>query len=395
MQDRMMRKWIFLSIVLGIVLGLPALGAWAGHRWTQSKMRKKPWRVPDLVAKQVKDWQRTETLAGTFAVHDLPLEGVENFYYSRALDFNRITWIGPDMPTPFVGYAPAPGPLISGHINSLQFRYARELDLPKPRDVIRVFLVGGSVAYSAGATANDTTIGGYLEKYLNERWRSSGRRFEVITAAASGWASTHERILVENRLVELEPDLVVAVSGHNDAHWGCMQRNVLWFRSYQDEYYFRLANSLLSCNFNREFPGSDPGVQPVSLEQSVQRLARNVRLTQAALATVGADYCFALQPILACSHKGRTEREKKMMKRVAEGSFQNHYSAYRQALADLRLPGYRFVDLTALFDAIDQHTDIFIDGCHFGDRGHDAIALALRDALEAQIASRLGSTGSE
>src|SRR5439155_25838703 len=174
-------------------------------------------------------------------------------------DFGRVTWIGQDMPSPFVGYAPAPGPLTGGHINSLQFRYRRELQTPKPPQTCRIFLVGGSTAYGSGASSNETTVGGYLEHYLNEQAEQFGCRFEVITADCYGWASTNERILIENRLVELEPDVVVMLSGHNDIFWSLRGCNTQYFRGVQDSYYTFLVSALLIRNFSEELPLKLPG----------------------------------------------------------------------------------------------------------------------------------------
>lgn len=385
-----MRKWKFALLLLTFTLGLPLLGAWVGHRLTYVHLRKRPWEVNDLVRRRVEEQRQKETLAGCFAVNNLPLDGLERCYYSSAIDFQRITWVGPDMPTPFVGFAPRPGPLASGSINSMQFRYGREIEVPKPAHVYRIFLVGGSVAYGAGATSDETTVGGYLEKYLNEQADQFGRRFEVITAATGAWTSTHERILVENRLVELEPDLVISLSGHNDVHWAGADRNVLWFRAFSDDYYFTLANSLLACNFGQEFPADPPGAGPVSGAQARDRLVRNVMLTHAALQTVGAEYVYALQPVLPCSRKPRTPRERTMEEKLAANAdgFRDHFARFRQGLSGISLPGYHFVDLTPLFDDAGP-TDFFIDNCHFGDRGHDRIAQVLRDRLTPLLKARM------
>ena len=64
---------------------------------------------------------------------------------------------------------------------------------------------------------------------------------------------------------------------------------------------------------------------------------------------------------------------------IDEEAFRSRYDAIRSKLSALSLPHYHFFDLTALFD--DEPTDIFIDGCHFGERGNDRIAQALRDRL--------------
>lgn len=87
------------------------------------------------------------------------------------------------MPTPFVGSAPVPGEQDNAAINKLQFRSKKEVVTPKPSGVYRIFLTGGSTAYSSGAPSEDRTIGAYLERKLNEKLGQNGKTVEVFTVA--------------------------------------------------------------------------------------------------------------------------------------------------------------------------------------------------------------------
>jgi lysophospholipase L1-like esterase len=356
-------------------------------------MRKQPWQVNSMMVERVAKWRQNETMAGAYAIAKLPLDGVEKCYFTPP-DFERVSWTSRDMPTPFVGYAPQPGPIASGHINSLQFRYDHELPARKPKGTFRVFLVGGSTAYSAGASANARTIGGYLEQYLQST-TAAGRttpgknqqtRVEVITAAASGWTSTNERIVIENRIAELQPDLVIALSGHNDAFFSSFDKNILWSRGYQDDHYFFLLNSLMACNFDDPFPDVEPGREgAVTPAKVAQRIRHNVTLAHAALRPTGARYVFALQPIIGTSKKARTPREERMAQRADQSALLPRMDAIRSELSKLDLPGYHFIDLTDIFDAVGSDAEIFLDGCHFGDRGNDMIARALASRLTEKL----------
>jgi lysophospholipase L1-like esterase len=379
-------------IVIGVCVGLPLLGGGVGY-WMAYRHFTKD--LPD-VRSQVDTTRKNETMAGAFNLANMPLQGVEKCYYEPPADFAQITWVGKDMPTPFVGYAPVPGIQGSAQFNSLQFRYNRELETPKPPGVCRIFLLGGSTAFGAGASSNDTTIGGYLERHLNERSEQYGWRFEVITAASCGWATTNERILIENRLVELEPDLVIQVSGHNDAFWGLFGHNTQWFRGFQDHYFLALINAVLGYKFDAAFPKELGGErEPVSMPQICKRLRRNVELANAALQPVAADYCFVLQPITACSKKSLTDREKKMAHRpgnlpvlIDQDAFAGCFAQFRTTLADFKGSHYHFFDLSGVFDECDGQTDVFIDRCHFGDRGHDLIARRLVELLRPILEER-------
>ena len=379
------------------------------HCLTYLRMPKKARQANRLAVEQIEQSRQNLTVAGAFAMalsadrDPASLVGVENCYYSPP-DLERVTWVERDIPTPFVGFAPAPGPLASGFINSMQFRYAREIEVPKPKNVCRVFFTGASTAFGSGASSNETTIGGYLEAYLNvalrtnEALRTRGVRCEVITAAAGAWSSTHERIVIENRLVDLEPDIVISFSGHNDAFWSVLGRNLLWFRAFQDDYFLALLNTVLAANRAEEFPNQDPGAGvPVSPAQAAERLARNVACGHYVLATVGADYVFALQPLLELSQKVRTPREGRIAEAVGSYAWfiqmQDYYQEFRRSLRALEQPGFSFVDTTTSFDACDGNIDVFIDTAHFGDRGNDLIAQNLLGPILGTIEKRLTISG--
>jgi hypothetical protein len=153
----------------------------------------------------------------------------------------------------------------------------------------------------------------------------------------------------------------------------------MWSRGLQDDYYFTLGNSLLVCNFADQFV--DPAAnEPVNVERSARRLARNAELTREALRMVGSRYVFALQPILAESRKPRSLREQRWARRNPQASLTEHYLAYRMVLS--ALPS---LDLVHVFDDQPVEADIFIDGCHFGDRGNAIIASALARHVRAWL----------
>jgi lysophospholipase L1-like esterase len=394
-----MTAW--LTVIL-ISLSALALAAFGGYRLARRRMRRVVEESGDRAAELITMWRRNETVAGAYSLAaptlalDRPaamLAGVENCYYTPP-DFEHVTWVPRDIPTPFVGFAPAPGRLASAVINAAQFRYARELDAQKSQGVCRIFLTGASAAFGCGASSNETTIGGYLEKHLNEAL-GDHRRCEVVTAAACAWTTAHERILIENRLAELEPDIVISFSGFNDAFWSISGRNTHWLRVFQDEYFLTLANAALAANAAPAFPPSDADTDgPVSLAHATERLVRNVALARHALAAVGAEYVFALQPTMETSRKVLTAREQAVAARVASDAWfkqaPSFYQEFRKRLHAIEQPGFRFIDTTGVFDACGNGVDIFIDTCHFGDRGNDLIARLLNRCILPMVRERFG-----
>ncbi len=306
-----------------------------------------------------------------------------------AQEMEEYSWDVPTVPVPFVGSAPAPGRHANATINEQHFRHVGVVATPKPPGVYRIFVTGGSTAFGSGAPAQDRTIPGYLQARLDrELAPNSKRRYEVINAASPAWTSSQERIWIENRLSELEPDLVVSLSGSNDVHWGERGRDILWFRTHSDQHFVSLLNLVY-----RKI-----GAPPVAVEGSevarrvpparvTGRLVKNVRLASYALALREVPYVFALQPTLATTAKSLSERERvqrEMSESFGPGSteyFQRCYRAMQAGLSGSSVENLHVLDLAGVFDSEGPSEEIFLDRFHFGDRGNDRLAEQLYRGL--------------
>jgi lysophospholipase L1-like esterase len=98
-------------------------------------------------------------------------------------------------------------------INTLGFRGA-EFSEEKPSDTYRIFMVGGSTMFGAGATSDETTIPGYLQHLLSEK--DFEFDIKVINSGIQGADSNTELNLIEQKLVTLSPDLIIIYDGWND-----------------------------------------------------------------------------------------------------------------------------------------------------------------------------------
>lgn len=371
------------ALVLGLALAASlALGAWLGRRTVVERFRG-----------PIARFAASETLG---AVAGDERASVALAYQDPARaerEMDGYVWSVPNVPTPFVGTMPAPGVHGGATIGADQFRHRGELRVPKPAGTFRIFLTGGSTAFGTGAPGDERTIGGLLEEALQRRaGEDGGRRYEVVTAANPGWSSTHERILVENRLSELEPDLVVSLSGNNDAHWGFLGFDVLWYRTYYDDLNARLLLSAYELGGETpERPRTLRGELPVDPSLVAHRLAKNLRLSACALEPTGARFVFALQPNLPSTAKPLTPRERAHLEEERLGAgcaayFARCYDLLRAELGRLELPAFAFVDLTDAFDARPADEEVFLDSYHFGDRGNELLAQRLLAALEPFLA---------
>ena len=293
----------------------------------------------------------------------------------------------PNIPAPFVGNAPMPGRHGNASINSEQFRYEKEIGLPKPDNTFRIFITGGSTAYGSGASSQDRTIAGYLEKMLTKELSPVTQlNYEVVTAANPAWASTHERIFIENKLSELDPDMIISFSGNNDVHWGFLGRNVLWFRSYADELFLDLIKQVYHLTDQPVIPEITQIVpEKVAPSLVAKRLSKNVKLSSFALSLEGTDYVFVLQPTLAVTGKQLTTREAAKVNKESQEYFKQCYTQIEEALGAFAADNYHYVSLTNVFDTLGNQEDIFIDSYHFGDKGNEIVAanilLHIKDIL--------------
>ena len=99
-------------------------------------------------------------------------------------------------------------------INSHGFR-GEEFEKEKINDrEYRIFVLGGSVLYGLYATSDNTTISGYLQEFYNEF--TTDRDVRVINAGANGHESFAETYLVKNKIIDLNPDLIIVLDGWND-----------------------------------------------------------------------------------------------------------------------------------------------------------------------------------
>jgi lysophospholipase L1-like esterase len=83
---------------------------------------------------------------------------------------------------------------------------------PKAAGTLRIFVVGGSTSYGLYVGAGDA-FGAVLERRLDER--AGGRDVEVVNLGCPGFASDRVLALLP-RVLTLEPDLVVVLTGHNE-----------------------------------------------------------------------------------------------------------------------------------------------------------------------------------
>ena len=92
-----------------------------------------------------------------------------------------------------------------------------DFDSVKKSNVYRIFMVGGSTMQNA-ETTNDVTISSILQKIFNHNQidKLSDQEIEVINVGISGSNTSMELNLIQTKLLDYNPDLVIMYDGWND-----------------------------------------------------------------------------------------------------------------------------------------------------------------------------------
>jgi len=117
--------------------------------------------------------------------------------------------------------------------NNYGFR-GDSLAVPKPANEYRVFIVGGSTAECFYLDDEDE-VGRVMQRELAGRV-PAGKTPRVYNAGFSGAASDDHVAMVSQRLVHLEPDLIVVMSGINDLTRSIFNYDYLHYVEYRPAY---------------------------------------------------------------------------------------------------------------------------------------------------------------
>ena len=113
------------------------------------------------------------------------------------------------------------------NINSDGFR-GNEIDLNT--DNYRIFFTGGSTAFGFGSTSDKTTISGFLQEYFDNEF--GHLNVEIINAGINGADSYREILLIKEKLIEYNPNLIISYTGVNDS--GGYSREIIFDDSNDD-----------------------------------------------------------------------------------------------------------------------------------------------------------------
>jgi len=291
-------------------------------------------------------------------------------------------------------------------INSHHFRYNENFPINKEKNEIRIFIAGGSAAWGAGVFQDDTYFS-LMEKKFQKEYPDF--KIRVISGGVIGYCSTQERIMIENFFLKFQPDVVVMFSGFNDVYWGYSGVNILEnqdyyrpnkknnkiippeYNDYLSKIHYLIAKSIYRYkNRNRsniEKIISDNSIEP---QEAVNTLIQNINIISDISKRYNFKLIFYLQPTLYTTLKELSKREEEKLKFSQKYYvyFNEYlcrlYELYREILPkSAKTNGFVFIDADKAI--ANEEKSVFIDHCHFGDRGNRLIKEHLYDKIVENI----------
>lgn len=133
------------------------------------------------------------------------------------------------------------------HVNSDGFRYD-EMTVDKPKEVYRIFLMGGSTAFDE-PRSYDKSISKVIEDNLRSRYPD--KKIQVINAANNRYTSEHSLIMYETKVIDYHPDLIVLFQGYNDMIYSCTPP-ISPIRTYKNDYshLYEVLDNIINNYFN-------------------------------------------------------------------------------------------------------------------------------------------------
>jgi len=338
---------------------------------------------------------------------------------------------------PYLGYRQAPGYTTlrphreyTGHVevDAAGFVHTGDRErnptaLAKPKgQSYRVVFLGGSTMFGLGASSNQTTIPADFERLLRQTW--PGVDFLVLNAGAQGYVSTQERIAYELYLDAVDPDLVVAMDGVNDAmvagdlatwkpHFNAV--NILdeaaFVRLHQPSVNFadtmrdlvQFPEPLASLALLRRILSHLPAAAgPHDLTatyhpEAVTQLRDNLDALARQLGSERRLGLFVLQPYLGYAKGGVTDEERAIIAGYGDriDVYNRHFADFTALYDDLGRQfagqGSQFVDMRSLFATADRF--IYHSLAHYNDGGDDVLAQAMLDRIKPALTADLKAKG--
>lgn len=310
---------------------------------------------------------------------------------------------------PYLLWRTVPGKVTEFYkINSRGLR-GHEFSKHKESGVYRIVMVGGSAAWGWGASSNETTIEGYLERYLNDI--QNVKQIEVLNFAQSGYTSSQE-IILWREILEYDPDLIIHYTGFNDIYIGFLGLSPGWnYPEIQEgvlsedmfSVFFKAFRLKLKAILNatqgfmesfRLYSSIEYRLKLIFESKNKTRVAfsnssdiadifsENMYFSTKVAESYDASILIFLQPVLLIDKKPLTDWENALLTDYESsypGRSSYYLSTYDLMVQKLKERGVIFVDGSSVFGGV--NANIYLDTVHYFDQGNELIAKKIGDII--------------
>lgn len=296
----------------------------------------------------------------------------------RSIDWYTIRWICLDTNlinfdrTDIQRYIPNQH-LNTININSHGFR-GDDFSSEKLDNVYRIFVVGGSTTFGYGVSSNEKTIPGQLGNMFKNN------NVEIINAGIGEATSFEEKYLIENNILQFEPDMIIVYDGGNDVRYEQLE-----LRNYSDNqnkpnfqnYKFFRTPFVIYENFLR-LNSDDSKFISIENDESINnKISQNWENNMKDICDIGSNNDISvvlfLQPLLG-TEKPLSNDELKMFNDNKKKFSQNisQLDNLFQSSNNLKLNCLEIHDLRNIFK--NSNESIFFDDVHLNEKGNFIIA---------------------
>jgi hypothetical protein len=281
---------------------------------------------------------------------------------------------------------------------------------------VTIVTTGGSTIFGVGSSDNSLTVPSILERLINQKLNI---RAEVINIALRGAQSFQEMMLVDRFFAEKQADLVLAITGRNDAAAylrdptveGAFLKKTVWdnavslvHRAERSEFVVIGLQTLLRSRsytydllyrWLRPSNNSSPPAQPPKpnlRREAIINMKQRARVTATHFAAAdqiskmnGASFTMILQPTLFGKNTW-TEEEMRRITGMKNELGPSGFRKYRQneekfydAFRKIQKP-FNFIDLSNIFR--DSKETLYLDNCHYNDIAADKFAEKIFESIQ-------------
>jgi len=326
---------------------------------------------------------------------------------------------------PYLGYVHAPnftleiskGPVEGMRLLTDENGYSVTPSYAYEHPEVRVIVTGGSTIFGIGSTDSSTTVPSVLERLINERLNI---RAEVVNLALRGGQSFQEMLLVDRFLAENHADLVLAISGVNEASGaindptveGAFLSRHVWnnavslvHRAERGEFMLiNLGNKLRSWSHTydllyRQFGklkkkenSPSPAEPPefnlrreafTSITQRAKIAASHYAATDEMSRMNGARFIMFLQPTPRYKTNWTEEEMNRITRKYESEDLMRTYGQkeheFYDAFRETEKP-FQFVDLSNIFS--ESKETLYVDHCHYNDFAAEKVAEKILESIQ-------------